>query len=179
MTKLPIRLVGLTGLAGAGKTTAAEVFTDWLPFTRLSFATPIKEMLRVIIPDVSDKEARPPVLGGYTVRHALQTLGTEWGRMQIDHDLWVRAAMEKAREALGQTPCARVVFDDVRFENEAQAILDAGGVIVKIERPGVQGMSHVSEKGLPDSMVTAVLQNNASVEELRLSVFKLAFQLAA
>lgn len=153
-------IIGITGLAGSGKSTAAEFICDSGEYTRVSFATPLKDMLRKLGIDCADKEATPDILCGKTVRYALQTLGTEWGRQLIGQDIWARSAMEYAQHRLP------VVFDDVRFENEAQAIIDAGGEIWQIVRPGLEAMDHASEAGIPSSLVSRILYNDRTAEEL-------------
>jgi len=86
-------LIAFIGLSGCGKTTAARYFNDH-GFTRLRFAEPLKRMLRAI--GLTDaqldgdlKEQETNLLCDRTPRHAMQTLGTEWGRNQIDQDFWV------------------------------------------------------------------------------------------
>ncbi len=61
----------------------------------------------------------------------MQTLGTEWGRNLIASDLWIRAW----QHALANVPAGvPVVVDDCRFPNEADAVVAAGGICVRIER---------------------------------------------
>jgi hypothetical protein len=122
-------------------------------------------MLSVLVPDLNDKNATPDVLGGCTVRHALQTLGTNWGRDMIHKDTWTNAAMNEARDVMIRG--YGVVFDDVRFDNEAEAILNAGGVIIRINRPGVAQMAHASELGVSDHLITTTIDNNSSEADLR------------
>ena len=40
--------------------------------------------------------------GGKTPRYLMQTLGTEWGRMMVDGDLWVELCCVRIRWALSQ-----------------------------------------------------------------------------
>jgi hypothetical protein len=147
-------IIGLCGLAGAGKSTARIGLClrgwHWRPF-----AGPLKAMLQAmgLNPDETDgalKEAPCALLGGKTPRHAMQTLGTEWGRMLIDPDLWVRSWAARLPED------GDVVADDVRFRNEAEAIRDLGGRVIMIVRPGlVSAGTHVSEKMMfePDETI--------------------------
>ena len=93
-----------------------------------------------------DEKERPCELLGYkTPRHALQTLGTEWGRDLICADLWTRIWRHRVAEVADGVG---VVAPDVRFQNEGLAIADLGGKVVRISanRPGV-GIAgqHVSE----------------------------------
>lgn len=156
-------IIGLSGLAGSGKTEAASMLES-KGYTRLSFATPLKRMLEVLVPPGTDKNDRPPLLQGKTYREALQTLGTDWGRCMISKEIWCGAAMHFADELLkdGQS----VVFDDVRFDNEAKAIIERGGQVIEIIRPGVTGMAHASEAGLSRELVNAVVHNDSTVEYL-------------
>lgn len=106
-------------------------------------------------------------LGQITARHALQTLGTEWGRA-LDPDLWVNAALRRARELLlGGAPAA--IITDGRFRNEILATHVAGGHVVRIRCPGAgltgAAATHASEQEqvqIPDSWFDLVLYNDRS-----------------
>lgn len=132
-------IIALTGLAGSGKSTAAKHLVEKHGFTLVKFAAPLKDMLRPL--GLGDreiegdlKEVPCALLGGRTPRHAMQTLGTEWGRECMDPDLWIRIALKRAAAELDQG--GKVVMDDCRFPNEAEAVLARGGSIVRITRDG-------------------------------------------
>lgn len=80
------------------------------------------------------------MLGGKTARWAAQTLGTQWGRMCMDGDFWVRAWTvgladawaDRARRGMVQPEM--IVADDVRFQNEADEIRGRGGLLITIVR---------------------------------------------
>lgn len=145
-------IIGIAGLAGSGKTTIASelVMRGCMP---RKFAMPLKSMLRALLHSqgMSDemverkvegdlKEQPCEYLGGKTPRYVMQTLGTDWGRALIGEDFWVQAAMQSCADDRDS------VFDDVRFENEANAIRAAGGVVVRLHRDGVYAEStHASE----------------------------------
>jgi hypothetical protein len=118
-----------------------------------------RDILRMLDGDL--KEQPHPALAGRTPRYALQTLGTGWGRELMATDFWVRQfliAQDTARH-LGMA----VVCDDMRFANEAQAIKDAGGILVKVIRPGVETHGpHASEGGLNSLTFDLVLYNTKS-----------------
>ena len=158
-------IIGFTGAIGAGKTTAAMCLVRNHGFVRVRFAGPLKAMLRTFgltdaQIDGDDKEMPCRALGNRTPRYAMQKLGTEWGRDLIHPDLWTRAwARDAARHA-------HVVCDDVRYQNEVDAIKQAGGVIVHIWRPGSSSRAgeHSSEgKDLPYDLT---ISNHSSVEDL-------------
>ncbi len=147
-----IRLVGFCGPIGAGKTTAARLLVAQ-GFERVRLAEPLKNMLRALgltesEIDGSDKEKPSDLLCGATPRWAMQSIGTEWGRQCLGADFWVRAWAKIADEKLARG--VPVVVDDVRFSNEAQAIWDRDGLLIRVQRPGLATGVHASEQLPPD-----------------------------
>jgi hypothetical protein len=95
------------------------------------------------------------------VRVLLQRFGTDVGRELFGEDFWV----EQAFRGLGDED---VVFTDVRFLNEAEAIRERGGVVWQVVRPGVGAVNgHVSESDLAGFDFNAVILNDGSLEDLR------------
>jgi hypothetical protein len=171
----PRRIVGFTGLAGSGKSTAATHLIEKHGYTRGKFAGALKEMCRALLryrgvgPLVIErmiegdlKELPTPYLNGKSPRHAMQTLGTEWGRVCIADTLWIDTEMDSKAHA------PALVFDDVRYPNEAEAIIAAGGTVVRIDRPdaGASTPGHSSETGVASLPVSLVLRNNSRLEQL-------------
>ena len=176
-TKKSRIIIGLYSPAPqSGKSTFAEYLSYKYRFSRYSCAEPLKEMLRCLLwhncseEEVNElfynnksleilKERTQPILWGKTYRELCQSLG-DWGRNDVSPDLWVNALMNRvaARD--------RVVIDDVRLPNEAQAIRDRGGFLIKIVRDSAtRPNNHHSEGGLENEKFDAVLTNNGSVEE--------------
>ena len=164
-------LIGFCGKMHSGKSTASKYLMENHGFRQESLAKPLKEMLRILgltYEQVYGDEKDLPcaLLNGKTPRHAMQTLGTEWGRNCIDENIWVRAAIKNFQVARTKG-FENVVFDDVRFQNEVDAIHKAGGVVIKIIR-GEQtynaATTHVSEHDLRD--VDFTFQNNGDVKDL-------------
>lgn len=120
------KVVLLTGPAGAGKSTALKTITDCRECLTFSFASPIKQMIKTLCPDADvhgkDKNTPLDALNGFSPRHAMQTLGTEWGRNCMGGDIWVKAAIEKVKAHDGTHLS---VFDDARFPNEVSFMQDA------------------------------------------------------
>jgi hypothetical protein len=163
----PRTVIAFTGLAGAGKTTAATHLIDRHGFRRVRFAGPLKAMMAALGLTAAEidgdrKEFPCELLGGKTPRWAMQTIGTEWGRDLIAQDLWIRAW----QHAVSQLPAGvNVVVDDCRFPNEADAVRAAGGWMVRIERPGAGTASaHQSEQHALSADCT--LENDASMKAL-------------
>lgn len=172
-------IIGLSGYARSGKDTAAEalVAAGW---KRVAFADTLREFLLKLNPfvrgNIEDncvafdrlswvidqygwdgyKESRY----GNDIRALLQRLGTECGRELISDTIWIDAA-------LGKSEFNNVCITDCRFPNEAQAIKDRGGMVIRIERPGVgPANDHPSEHALADWTFDHVIHNDGSIEEL-------------
>lgn len=165
---VPRTIIAFTGLAGAGKSTAAQHLVANRGFVRIRFAGPLKAMMAVLGLNAAEidgnlKETPCALLGGKTPRYAMQTIGTEWGRDLIASDLWIRVW----QHALSQVPAGvPVVVDDCRFPNEAAAILDASGILVNVQRPGAGTPSvHSSEAHVLAAVTT--LHNTRDERNLR------------
>ena len=89
------------------------------------------------------------------VRSYLQRYGTEAHRDLFGDDFWVDQL------DLSHDPDAIVFVTDVRFNNEAQAILDAGGCIVQVIGPETADDAHRSEAGVDPRLTEWVVDNSA------------------
>lgn len=121
-------VVGLVGIKGSGKTSAAKVFERY-GFERKSFAKPLKDlacqMFNLTPEQVQDeklKEVPLPEWNNLTPRKILQHLGTE-GFRHLDPDFWVKYLVNSLEKG------KKYVIDDVRFLNEVEAIEDIGGLM--------------------------------------------------
>lgn len=138
-----IPIIAFAGHAGSGKTQSAVAVQLYLNEGKtyktlhhvVHFATPLKKMVAVLteslgIPIPAGKET--VLCGTKTIRYALQTLGTEWGRKMIDQDLWVKC-MEAS---LNQPHCSQppvTLIDDVRFPNEVAFVHAHHGVVIWVD----------------------------------------------
>jgi len=83
--------------------------------------------------------------GGFmTAREVLQFVGTDIFRRMYE-PVWVNLLMNKIKE---DSPLVAVIAD-CRFDNEAQAVLEADGTIVRLTRRPVRD-THPSEDGFKD-----------------------------
>lgn len=143
-------VIALTGLAGSGKSTASKYLVEKHGYQLVKFAGPLKDMLRAIGLSEAQiegnlKEEPCEWLQGATPRHAMQTLGTQWGRDCIGAGLWTELWVRRVQLILAAG--GRVVVDDCRFPNEADGVRKLGGVVWRlIGRGGIAG-SHESESG--------------------------------
>lgn len=96
-----------------------------------------------------------------TVRDFLQKLGTDAIRDSLHENTWVNATM------VDYTAESNWIITDTRFPNEAEAIKKAGGIVVRINRPGVQPINpHPSETSLDDWNFDAVINNDGDVSDI-------------
>lgn len=164
-------LIGLTGLKGSGKSTAASILEEH-GYIHKRMAGPLKAMLKVLglseaQIDGGLKETPSALLGGKTPRHAMQTLGTEWGRNCISPDLWVNSMEQELTQKHKVYPRSLFVIDDIRFPNEVAMVQRLGGKIWRIDRAGIASDLHASEAHIPHLIVDIVLQNNGTIAQLR------------
>jgi hypothetical protein len=170
------KVIGITGRAGAGKDTVYNIFKDEFagyPVNRLAFADLLKDSAMAalgldkdaanlfkeeatILIDVAGAEYQ---LSG---REYLQRYGAEAHREIFGKDFWVDAAFNRLEKGV-------TIVTDVRFDNEAEAIHDVGGVIWRIERPGngITESQHSSEQGVNDNLIDQLLVNDGSIADLR------------
>lgn len=164
-----MRCIGIIGPEGAGKTTAARILECVHGYQRVPFAAPLKRMIEALGVDPkhlygtpADKAAPLAIFGGKSARHAMQTLGTEWGRVCIGDGFWGDAWEVEADKY------SRVVADDVRFPNEAERMRRRGGIVICIVRGAADATRkprHASEDFLAVPFDHVVV-NDGTVEQL-------------
>ena len=167
------RIIGISGFAGSGKDTAGLALAE-LGWERRSFADPLRESCSIVtglpIDVFNDPELKNiprDDLYGKTPRQILQTIGTEGWRYLIHPDVWVDNFIRYAN-----TSNAKGVYScDLRFINEAKAIIEADGVIIHIDRPGKDKPEflHQSETEVPTvrEMATIIINNFSTQESLQ------------
>lgn len=181
-----MKIIGITGLAGSGKDTARSVLQNHFGVTGMAFADPMRAMLGQLLDHcgigaewMTQRELKEmPMPGlGVSYRHAAQALGTEWGRaLTPSGDIWLKAAAASMAEVMNiKGPDAVFCISDVRFENEARWVREQGGVVWRIDRPGVAPVrQHASENGIPQNLIDHVISNSETVDILRMAVYDLA-----
>ena len=182
-----VKVILLTGPAGAGKSTVKELIQDNSPdqhYVSMKFASYLKTMLgfgfdlTVEHTEGHLKQVPCPQLGGRTPRHAMQTLGTEWGRKCIHEDIWPMRAVADVREhyVLDPTTYTGFIFDDARFPNEIDLMREAFDTRVINIVPEFEGYTpietsgHESEQHVLDWDVQII--NKWSLEDLEKQVLE-------
>jgi hypothetical protein len=138
-----------------GKSTLAGLLEEKYEFTRISFADPGRVMLKSLATVVGadwekmlvDRDWVDPKLS-FSYRQGMTTLLHEWGRLQINYDIWV-SLTSRVIEKLVDTGKEKIVIDDLRYPNEEAMVSKRGGKIIQVERPGMvyaeSIMGHASE----------------------------------
>lgn len=161
-------VIGLSGLARSGKDSVADVLVREHGFVKMSFAAPLKRMVKNLDPIVgwNDEPKCSPLceecvnegpiylsdlyeLGwtddeikasdfGDEARRMWQRFGTDVMRAE-DDAYWIN----KARDEMFDSGHQRVVFTDCRFPNEAEMIYELNrpwttASVWKVTRPGVE-----------------------------------------
>lgn len=165
------RVIGICGEMGAGKSAVnaiiRELYMGFCPLVKL--AEPLYDIQDFIYDRVGLARAE-----GLKDRRLLQWLGTDWGRA-ISPDMWVILWKDRVKELLLSTYNPLVVCDDVRFENEAQAVLDMRGILIKVRAPEHMRADridttlshHASERGVADAVCSYIVENSGTLSDLR------------
>lgn len=161
---------------GVGKTTAVKAFGELQKVHCVKFAQPLYDMQEYIYGRISSVVKRQSDF--MKDRKLLQWLGTDWGRDTISPTIWVDIWKAEVNSYLAQG--ATVVCDDVRFDNEAQTVLDMGGTVLKIVSEDTENridtksglVQHKSELGVSSNLVSHTIVNNGTLEQFKDSLFR-------
>ena len=170
-------IIGITGHARHGKDSTADIIVSHFGYRKHSLADVMKEACRVIFGWTDKhlygelKEVIDPRYG-ISPRHALQTLGTEWGQYKLsEYDsfkettgrkLWVNSLLNRVH---GDT-----VISDVRFPHEAEAIRERGGFIIRVNRDYPVDLTHESERAVDDIEPDFFVDNFGTLSDLEILV---------
>lgn len=181
-------LVGLMGTKCSGKTTSATYLVENYNFVEKSFAECLKKACQnlfllsdeQIYGSQEQKETPDPRWFGCTPRKMLQFVGTDLLRNHLDtimpglgNNIFTHHFKLWYQDELSKNPTLRVVVSDVRFQNEIDFIQSLGGIVIKINRPGIDLTdAHQSEIELQNiSTYDYLIENDGTLEELCLCCY--------
>ena len=189
-------IIGICGLIGSGKDTAADYLVNIHEFRRDSFAATLKDAVAAVFGwdrdmlegrTKSSREWREQPDAWWsqrlgqeiTPRWILQYWGTEVCRQGFHDDIWIASLENKLRSTRDD-----VVISDCRFPNEIQAIRRSGGTVIRIQRgadptwfepvrqhlqrgaPRPADLPHASEWSWAGTEFDRVIDNNGTLDQL-------------
>ena len=170
-------LIGICGKANSGKDELAQGIALIDVYIVYHFADPIKQAINIMFgwgpANWNNREWKEKPLDWLpesSPRSLAQSIGTDWGRNMIDSEIWLKLAQRKyeriasvAEMKGGRIIGMGMIIADVRFENEARWINDAGGLLLKVERPDqekISESSHASEAGFDTALIHHTIVND-------------------
>lgn len=180
-----MRLIAFTGYARSGKDSAAQALIN-AGWVKVAFADAVRDALLALNPLVQGSEGYGGAMRLSTlvnhrgwdyakqhdeVRRLLQRMGTEAGRAIHGAECWTDIAREKVYDVLSQG--GKAVITDCRFPNEAQRVRHWGGLVVRIDRPGVGPVNGHTSDSLEGIEPDCVIVNDGTVEDLHRKVLGL------
>jgi hypothetical protein len=187
-------LIGFGGYPRVGKDTASNILVERFGFERRAFGDLVKDGLLATDPYVPltsglvnrdgsemfqlkrlSEIIIEPVRNGLSwseswdhakdipeVRRLLEQFATDFGRNVLHPELWVQFAFMKMEE----NPSERVVFSDVRYPEESNAIRTRHGRVVRIDRPGVGPLNDHDAQRIAATRWDTKIVNDGTVEDL-------------
>lgn len=178
-------IIGISGKIGAGKDAIAAHLVKQHSFQIVRFSDALKEEVLRIMRKTCEEicqvyaqlgggrmidkpnerqlryllwDAKPPIM-----RRMLQEWGTELRRNE-QPGYWVARWTIKVHQLKEKN--ISVVTPDVRFNDEAAAIRRAGGIVLRVERPGLSIGDHASETEADSLVFDHVIQNDGTLDDL-------------
>lgn len=111
----------------------------------------------------------------YSPRQILQWWGTDYRRAQCE-TYWIN----KVRNQLDIAPDKNLVITDAWFQNEADMVLERGGRLGLVTRPGVKPVAdHVSEAFWQTCNPDILIRNDGDIDDLMADVCAMVGQMLA
>ena len=177
-------VVGIAGLAGAGKDTFANYLIEELKKYQVSvgtyaFAEPVKHVAGYVFGMTEGElhtqagKAAVAIHGyGLTNREILQKVGTESFRDVFAQQIWI----DFANRVLSERTEVFTIITDLRFENELNFV-QSNGISIRIDAPKRNKITvpdHPSERFVQNMPVDVVVSNDGSLADLQVSAAEVA-----
>lgn len=159
-------LIGITGKKYHGKDTVAKIIQSVNGTLIDHMAAPLKRMASEFFPmewltdPILKETVYPPM--GITPRAFLKWLGTDVFRKQFSETVWI--------DLFRRTHTGDCIVADIRFDDEAEVMIEKGFVI-KVVRPSVESNDdHASEAGINPDLVRFTIINDGTIADLEQKV---------
>lgn len=170
-------IIGLSGYARSGKDTMASTLCLNYGFRRVSFADPMREAILILNPKIDSITHVAHYVEDYgwdmakqnpEIRRLLQVFGTDVGRRMFGENVWIDMAFKDIK------PDENVVIADVRFPNEADAIKQRGGKVIRVNRHNHSAVNrHKSEIAMDNYMFDHAIYNDGTLDDFTENIFML------
>ena len=160
-------IIAFTAPKQTGKTTACRAIEAQHAANTHSFADPLKEFGKLIFPAAFMNEGKEQVFApvGFSYRDFAVHTGDTWRK--LNQDVFINIL--KHRVELSNSNV--ILIDDLRYENEAKAIREMGGLIVRLSREGIEYTGeHATEQALDNSLIDDSVDVNNVVEIVSLLI---------
>lgn len=188
-----MKIIALTGAKGAGKDTIATYIhklLGWEHINQIAFADPIKHMVQHIfdLQDVSTEEydmfkrslltyelpGRSP--RGVDGRRVVREIGMMMrGYDEKQFTAYVEEIINRPINNLSSRTLN--IITDLRFDNEYVMLKRYGAKVIKVNRPGHKFDGHITERGFDDHLVDFVINNDGSLDILKIQLQKVLNEL--
>ena len=184
-------IIGLCGAQGVGKDTVGDILVSEFGFTKLTFASALKDVISILFSWPRDllegvtPESRvwretvdtywseKTGIKKFTPRKALQFVGTDLLRKQLYNDIWVNIVENKINNLRLLEPKINIVITDCRFINEFNMIKTCSNShIFNIKRRNIleTNMTHDSEIDWINYDFDKILYNDGTIYELKMTL---------
>lgn len=180
-------LIALSGKIGSAKSTVANIIKKYdNSFVEKSFAYKLKQIVQLLtscdINNTMTQEGKNIYVPEFemTIGQMLQQLGTNVLREGFNKEVWIKALLIELNKQPGN-----YIISDCRFKNEAKAIQDAGGFIIRINRPNnpiaensTRDLNHQSEIDLDDyNNFDYIIENDSDLASLEAKINDICFKI--
>lgn len=171
-------LLGLSGKIGSGKDTFAQLLEEHMEYCKLkSFAYKLKYICAFLTG--TELATQFTQIGknvfleewGMTIGEMQQKVGTEGMRDGVHPETWILSLFAD------YDPKENWIITDVRFVNEAEAIKERGGYVIRINGDPAnirmhskRDLTHPSETSLDNYRFDYVINNEPPLENLKRQV---------
>ena len=140
-------IIGICGFKGSGKDTVADYLVEHKNFTKISFASVLKDIIAIIfnwdrnmiegntpenrlLREREDKWWSDKLGVKCTPRWAMQNIGTDIFRKYFNDNIWLYTLQKRLEDNKDKN----YVVSDVRFPNEIEFLQSINAILIYVER---------------------------------------------